>query len=389
MWWRLRLSDMTRSYRRARWAAAYVLIAALATACSAGSVETSRPTSPDPPLVSTNLTRPGQFISLRFAPAGPHSHGAIGPLEVAVSDVQNGAIVRRLLPANYDGMTVDGLSLDRSGNLWITYTKGPYSQGDLAGGDPKPHSCANEIAILHASTGRISVCLRTGDNVLLGGATVNPDGNQIAYAESGCATGYFNSYLRVTDIHTRRSWTIGRTLARCHFLFSQAWSSDGRALLVAYAPHIGSAYTGAQGTCAGIGTERLVELRPTAQPGLAGRGMSAGRGCQITSVAGTAGGGAVAIAACGGSNDISGPARLLVLGDHLNQIRRITLGRCTDGNELNANREGRSVLVSAYLFCNPPGKPGPITKLWSYSGGKLRLITTAPGGSLAESLMTW
>jgi hypothetical protein len=42
---------------------------------------------------------PGQFVSLRFAPADERTSGPSGFLEVALSDVTTGALVRRLLPA--------------------------------------------------------------------------------------------------------------------------------------------------------------------------------------------------------------------------------------------------------------------------------------------------
>ena len=73
----------------------------------------------------------------------------------------------------------------------------------------------------------------------------------------------------------------------------------------------------------------------------------------------------------------------------LPSIRRITLGRCTDGNELSADLSGRSVLVSAYLYCNPPGHPGPVTRLWEYRGGTLRLITSIPGDTSGARMMAW
>lgn len=377
---------------RARIAATFacVVTASLAASCTSSSDGGSgRHAAPHAPSVRVHLTRPGQFIAVRFAPKGQRGSGPDGFIEVAVSSVRTGAVLRRLLPGSRDGMTVEGLSVDRSGNLWITYSRGPVYRSDTMGGDPKPRSCRNEIAILHASTGRLSVFLRTADNVLIGGAAVSPAGRLLAYSESGCATGYFNSYLRITNLGTGRSWSIGHGLARCHFITAPAWALDGRALLVVYAPHAGRPYTGPQGSCAGIGPERLVELSPAAQPGLDGQGFSAGRGCQITSVAPAIGGGALAIKACGGQDDISGPARLLILDAHFRQLRQVTLGRCTDGNELSTGQSGRIVLISAYLFCNPPGRPGPITRLWSYNRGKLRLITSVPGGTLAISFMTW
>ena len=49
---------------------------------------------------------------------------------------------------------------------------------------------------------------------------------------------------------------------------------------------------------------------------------------------------------------------------------------------------GLSDEFSAYLYCNPPGQPGPVTRLWRYQGGTLHPVTTVPGDSLAVSLMT-
>jgi len=348
-------------------------------------------TLPPVPAASPGAARqPSQFISLRFAPRRLRTGGPAGFLEVAVSDPRTGAIIRRLLPDGSRGMAVTGLALDRSGNLWITYSRGPLSGGGTAGGDPRPDSCGNMITILHAATGRVTTFLRTGDSILISGAAPSPDGRLLAYDESGCATGYFNSYLRVTDLSTGRSWTIGQGLARCHLITDPSWSTDGRALIVGYAAAAEPAYSGPQGTCLQPRRERLVSLTAgAAQPGLSGSGTGADPGCEITSAAGTAGGGILAVEACGRSDYLQGPARLLVLGPRLGLVRRITLGRCTDGNELSADLAGRSVLVSAYLYCNPPGKPGPVTRLWSYTGGKLRLITSVPGDSMGVSLMTW
>jgi hypothetical protein len=341
------------------------------------------------PLTSAGRPRP-QFVSLRFAPKRLRGSGPAGFLEVALSDSRTGAIFRRLLPASSDGMQVTGLSLDQPGNLWITYSRGPSYRNGTAGGDPRPDSCANEVAILHAATGRVTVYLRTRNNVLISRAAPSPDGRVLAYRESGCATGYLNSYLRVTELSTGRSWTLGEGLPRCHLISDPSWSTNGQALLAGYAPAAAPAYTGPQGTCRPPLRERLVTLSPAApQAGLDGGSAGADPGCQITSVAGIAGGGALAIEACGRRTYLSGPARLLILSARLRQVRQITLGHCTDGNELDADRSGRSVLVSAYLYCNPPARPGPVTRLWRYQGGILRRITTVPGDTSGVSVMTW
>jgi hypothetical protein len=328
---------------------------------------------------------PAQFISLRYAPTGASARVMARYPAVALSNSRTGAMIRRLLPGSRDGMQVAGLALDRAGNLWVTYSRGPVSRGDLAGGDPKPHSCANEIMVAHGVTGRLRPYLRTGHNVLISGATLSPDGKLLAYRESACATGYFNDYLRVTSVVSGQSWTIGGALPRCHWITDPVWAANGRSVLVGYAPAASAHYTGPQGTCLSPRTERLVDVAATAgQPGVAGATASPARGCQITSAAGLAGSGALAIQACGGRE-----AWLLVLTSGLRQIRQFPLGRCTDGNELNPDLSGRHVLVSAYLYCNPPGTRGPITRVWSYSGHVLRPILTLPGDTLTVAYMTW
>jgi hypothetical protein len=78
-----------------------------------------------------------------------------------------------------------------------------------------------------------------------------------------------------------------------------------------------------------------------------------------------------------------------VLNARMDLVRRFTLGRCSDGNELAADLPGLSALVSAYLYCNPPGRPGPVTRLWSYRGGVLRPVTSVRGDTSGVSLMAW
>jgi hypothetical protein len=107
-------------------------------------------------------------------------------------------------------------------------------------------------------------------------------------------------------------------------------------------------------------------------------------------VAGGADGDLLAIEGCGTAPEYTdGPARLLVLSARAHPVRRFSLGRCADGSELAASQAGTSTLISAYLYCNPPGRPGPATRLWEYHGGTLRLITTIPGDTSGARMMSW
>lgn len=186
-------------------------------ACASGRglpVTAVRDAGPTATAVPDWQISPGQFVSLRDTSSGSQV--------VALSDAKTGAVIRRLPPgATAAGMRVSGLALDPAGELWITYSKGPDFGGHVAGGDPHPHTCANEIDVVHAGTGRVTVFLRTGDNVLISRATPSPDGRRLVYTETAC-TGFFDSYLRVTDLRSGHSWTIGQQLPDCHLLTSPA-----------------------------------------------------------------------------------------------------------------------------------------------------------------------
>lgn len=362
-------------------AATVLLLAACGSAAGGPRAHPPERTTALSPLPGWRVA-PGQFVSLRYTSSGTQV--------IALSDAGTGAIVRPVLPdTSPAGLQVSGLALDRAGDLWITYSKGPDYGGHVANGDPHPHTCANEIDVVHAGTGRVTVFLRTGDNVLIRGAAPSPDGRRLVYTESAC-TGYFDSYLRVTDLRSGRTWTIGQQLPACHLLISPSWSADGQALLVAYGPP-SQADAPQDGPCPMWWAGRLVRLDASAPaPGLAGATVRADPGCQITSVAGTAGGGMLAIEGCGTAPEFAdGQAQLLVLTASAHVTRRFTLGNCTDGNELAPSQSGTGVLVSAYLYCNPPGNPGPVTRLWEYRDGTLRPITGIAGDALGAELLAW
>jgi hypothetical protein len=306
---------MTRRRRAVR--QALLVLAAITTvllaACSSGPAAS--------PLTGSVLAGgvPARFVAVTGWPLRPG---------IVLVDSSTGKVVRRLLPLTRDGMSVAGLSAGSSGTLWITYSRGPKIRSpDLLDNFPEPHSCANQIVVWRASTGHASVYLRAGDNVLISGATLSPDGRLLAYLESGCATGYENSYLRITDIASGRSWTIGEQIPPCHFI-NPAWSANSKELVIAYAPPATAHYSGPQGTCLQPLPEKIVLVNATAaQPGLRGSTASAQPHCQVSAAAGLAGGHVLAIETCGSQMYTHGPARVLLYDRQLRVVRQYAIGR--------------------------------------------------------------
>jgi len=285
---------------------AVVVIATLLAACGSGTGRPAAPTSTRTPAPARALSVSGGFVAL--------ANSGVAPAIMLYND-RTGRVVRQLLPGTRDGMAVSGLSIDRSGNLWITYSRGPKLQApNLSGGEPKPDTCANEIAIWHAGTGRVSVFLRTGANVQISEPAVSPDGRLLAYLEAGCATGYFNAFLRVVDIASGRSWTIGQQIPRCHTITGPAWTADSRDLVVGYAPPASAHWRGPLGTCLAPLREELAEVSAAAaQPMLRGRIALAQSHCEVTSAAALAAGRVLAIEGRGPDRHPGAGQRLSVL----------------------------------------------------------------------------
>jgi hypothetical protein len=354
---------------------------------SGGSPATASPAATAVPAANGQPTglaflrgaAPAQFVALSYERSlqGPANIRGLG---VFLADAATGAVARQLLPGTWDGMQAAGVATDRAGDVWVTYSEGPR-QGPLsgmAGGDPLPHTCANAVVILRAhATPRESVYLRTGDNVLIGQAVPSPDGKLLAYTEAGCSTSPNGQYLRVTDVATGRSWTIGKGLPGCHIFTSPAWSADGTRLLEGYAA-ANLPYLNRGGICTGPQTERLLVLDArTPQPAAQGQVTSPDGNCQVTAAAGLAGGGVLVMEGCGRSADYAKDfAGLLLVGPDGRPQHRMELAGCTEAGPLAADPSGGAVLVTDGVDCDPTSVSArESAQLWAYSGGRLRLIT--------------
>jgi hypothetical protein len=316
-------------------------------------------------------------------------------LGIFLQDAATGAVVRQLLPGTWDGMQAQGVAADRAGDIWVTYSEGPR-QGPLsgmAGGDPLPHTCANTVLVLRAGARTASVYLRSGDNVLLGQAVPSPDGSLLAYTEAGCATSPNGEYLRLTDLASGRSWTIGKALPGCHVFTTPAWSADGTRLVQGYAAANPPYYTHG-GICNGPQTERLLVLDARVpQPGAQGQLTSPDGNCQVTAAAGLAGGSVLVMEFCGRSDDSRQDfLSLRLVGPDGQPVQRVRLPACTGwSSDVAADPSGSAVLVAAGVNCGQnAASPRQAAALWTWSGGRLRLVTPRMDPSAdAIGQLTW
>jgi hypothetical protein len=337
---------------------------------------------------------PAQFVALG-SEVSLQSPANLRGLGVFLGDAATGAIIRQLLPGTWDGMQAAGVASDLAGNVWVSYTKGPRDGApQVAGGDPLPRTCANAVVVLRAQgSPRESVFLRTGDNVLIGQAVPSPDGKLLAYTETPCANSPNLQYLRVTDLASGRSWTIGQGLPGCHVFTTPAWSADGSRLIEGYAA-ANLPYSTQGGGCIGPQTERLLVMDAhAAQPGARGQVTSPDGNCQVTAAAGVAGGGSMVMEFCGRSDDSRQDfVALLPVGPDGRPGQQVKLPPCTGwGSDLAADPSGATVLVAAGVNCGQnAASPHQATALWTWSGGRLRLITSRLFPSAdAVSQLSW
>lgn len=312
-----------------------------------------------------------------------HSGGREG---IALNRTSDGSVVRWLLGPSHHGMTLGSAVLDPDG-LLVSYSSGPACTSGIAGCGPEDGTCSSEIDRYDVRAGTFTRLVKAGSARLVGNAHLSPDGRYLAYTESPCVPSYFNDHLRVLDLQTWSSWTIGADLPRCHYLGLQAWTLDSAGLLVDYAPARGSDYHGADGICPESGRQHLKVVDAlSGQPGVPGLTEPTHRGCELQSAA-PDGSGVLAVEACGKDDYLDGRVWLARFDVALHRTGRVLLGRCTDGNEVAANRAGTRWLVSAYLYCGDPADPK--TKVWVYNGAHLRHVVTRKGGDLMYSDLAW
>ncbi len=366
--------------RRAGRASILALIAvALVVAVTAATGRDHRP-----PIVAVEPTTttagpvagaPTTFVSTRESPNS-------SDVTVAISDARTGKILQTLLSVPV-GTQVTGTAIAPTGEAWITLNRGPSMGGHVAGGDPHPHSCSSTLLKIDPRTREMHTVVLGNDDELVSDVQPSPTGNRIAYLQSGCATSYFDSSLRVKDLTTGSVVSIGAAAPTCHVIANPRWTLDGRNIAFLYGKAAGPSYVGALGTCSMPDASHLVVVSAQrSQPGVVGTTAPVDPGCEVNAVAVTSDGYA-AVEHCGSSLFISGPARLIRYDLALRPVSRSSLGQCENGASIAGTRTSPTVIISTYQFCGGYSVPPPTTKVFDDSGHGLRLVLSLPGGSTA------
>jgi hypothetical protein len=305
--------------------------------------------------------------------------------KLGLFSASSGQPVRWLMSEPYKGMTVDSTSVDQAGRVWLTLSSGPVCTSNIAGCGPKPNSCNGEVAEISPSTDAVASVLVATKSELIADAQPSPDGRYLAYLDGRCDKSYFNQYIRVRDLTTGASWTIGSGLAPCHTLGSLSWTLDGLHLAVRYGQwqvtRSSSTDNDGAGICQAPGPATIVVVKAlAAQDGVTGLTATAEPDCEIEALTATSTGYA-AIEGCGANGSyLSGAVRLLRYSQQLQQTSAVTIGACVDGAKLRADQAGVDLLGTTYQFCNPPGTTAPKTVTFTDNGTGPKTIYNQPNG---------
>jgi hypothetical protein len=309
-----------------------------------------------------------------------------------LADVRTGREIRTLLPARRGKLQLVDLARDGKNALVATYSTGPRCTSGVAGCGPKPGTCGAQVVRLDPAAGRLTQLTQFGRDTQVVATRPNPAGTELAMLVAPCVPSYFNQHIEVLRIADGATWSMGATPPRCHSLGPPAWVHNGAGLLMSYGAAIGNRpYKGADGTCSQSQPSALLEVpAQSGQPGLTGIRRPDTPHCSYSSVA-SQGSAVYAISVCATYRHTA-PDVLEKLDSALHPVGHWTVGQCEDGDSLALNPSGH-VLLSAYLFCNPPlkgHKSGePTTDLDLLAHNRIHHLTHATGGDLVYSSLAW
>jgi hypothetical protein len=313
-----------------------------------------------------------------YAPDQAHP----GTTSINLINVSDGASRARLfpLPHRLAGLQPAGMSRAAMGHVWVTLTRGPHDRSDVASGDPAPHSCAGRVVDISIPSGAHHVVMRAGDNELIGDAQRSPDGSRLAYLDGGCTNSSENQWIRVVNLHTRRSVTIGRGVAPCHTIAGLRWTADSTHLVVTYGAVDPSAHPPGDGVgmCNESLANQLVVVRATAtQAALTGPSARPDPTCEFVDATATATGYA-GLENCEvppppgvttGHTYVNGLVQLVRFDDRLQATVRAPLGRCGNSGEITADPDGTQLLIVTPQHCPDTNDPS-LAHIFTVDGAK-------------------
>lgn len=325
---------------------------------------------------------PSAFVAVRIV--GSEN----GTQTLAISNTRSGRIERMLLPDPWQGMQVNSTAVDSKGQIWVSLSSGPMCSSDVEGCGPKPHTCAGEVLRIDPTTGVRRLVLEATDDELITDAQPSPNRRLIAYLDGPCDRSFFNQYVRIRDVLSGRSWTIGAGLPVCHDLHSVAWTPNGKSLVIAYGASevpAGGAQLG-YGACEQNAPDQLAvvpALRHAA--GLPGVQTHLKHGCDAQAVTALRGEYA-AIEAC---PPLTGPSFLDVFDSRLRVRSQFRIGSCLDGAELRSNGPGSALLGSSYQYCAMQSGSSPKSVTFVDTGSGPKTLLSDPGFTMAVSSISW
>lgn len=385
-----------RRHRRRRWVVSVLVVAALAGIVAGLWVSIPPPVPPHPvahPGDGSSIALPtgGPFPPVRapktFVAARPLNPSVSGPTAVTVDNAATGSVEHILMPDIWRGMQVNSTAVDRAGRVWVTLANGPRCTNDTENCGAVPDSCASDVLRIDPQTGRAMIVVKASPDEKFSDAQPSPNGDYLAYVDHTCVA-TSQQYLRVRDLATGRSWTIGRGLGPCTSLSSIAWSSNGGDLAVNYS----ASYCNTSRP-----NELVVVPALRAAVGLPGRRIRMEANCQVDAVATTRTGYAV-IKACGAALGYrTGPASLLLFNRAFRVTSRASVGRCLGTSADLYGAPGSSdLMVATYRQCDPltiplpPVTPPRSTILFTDTGRGLKTVFDAVTGySQQFSLVSW
>jgi hypothetical protein len=309
-----------------------------------------------------------------------------------LADLRTGRQIRTLLPSRRGKLQLVDLARDGRNALVATYGTGPQCTSGADGCGPKPGTCGAQVLRLAPAAGKLTQLAQFGRDTQVVAARPNSAGTELAMLIAPCVPSYFNQHIEVLRIADGATWSMGAQLPRCHSLGPPAWVNNGADLLMSYGAAIGkSPDNGMDGTCSQSQRPALLDVpAQSGQPGLTGTRRSDTSHCSYTDVA-SQGHAIYALSQCATYRHTA-PEVLEKLDSALDPVRQWTVGQCGDGGSLALNHSGH-VLMSAYLFCNPPlegtkvGDPTTVLDLLAHN--RVQHLTHAAGGDLFYSSLAW